>query len=304
MILEVLLLAVALDILLGEPPARIHPVVLIGLMISALQRRAQPTRACGLAIALIVVFCTVATGHLLLKAASYMDIFGLSLGIVLSAYLLKSTIAIRSLLVTTTRIGHMVESDLVEARKMLPALVSRDTEDFSRAQASSAVIESLSENYVDTILSPIFYFLLFSVVGLGIEAALAYKSVNTLDSMLGYKTDDLIKLGYVSAKIDDLANWIPARLSVMIMAVAVPWRALPTIKTALRYHRAPASPNSGWPMAGAAGALGIRLEKPGSYTILCDGREPTTADIPRALKFIGAAMVLTLVLAILLPMAL
>ncbi len=302
MILEVLLLAVALDILLGEPPARIHPVVLIGLMISALRRRAQPTRAYGLAIALIVVFCTVATGHLLLKAASYVDIFGLSL--LLSAYLLKSTIAIRSLLVTTARIGHMVESDLAKARKMLPALVSRDAEDLSRAQASSAVIESLSENYVDAILSPIFYFLVFSVVGIGIEAALTYKAVNTLDSMLGYKTDDLIKLGYVSAKIDDLANWIPARLSVMIMAVAVPRRALPTIKTALRYHRAPASPNSGWPMAGAAGALGIRLEKRGSYTILHDGREPTTADIPRALRFIGATIVLTLVLATLLPMAL
>jgi len=267
MILEVLLLAVALDILLGEPPARIHPVVLIGQMISALQRHAQPTRAYGFAIAFIVVFCTVATGHLLLKAASHVDVFGLSLGIVLSAYLLKSTIAIRSLLVTSARIGHMVESDLAEARKMLPALVSRDAEDLTRAQASSAVIESLTENYVDAILSPIFYFLLFSVVGLGVEAALAYKAMNTLDSMLGYKTEDLIELGYASAKADDLANWIPARLSVMIMAVAVPQRALPTIKTALRYHRVPASPNSAWPIAGAAGALGIRLEKPGSYNI-------------------------------------
>jgi len=188
----------------------------------------------------------------------------------------------------------MIEQDINQARKMLPALVGRETEGLTPAHAASAVIESLSENYVDSILSPIFYYLLFQPVGLGLEAALAFKAISTMDSMIGYKTPALKELGFAGARLDDLANFIPARLSIVLMALASQRKALDTIKAARKYHSATPSPNSGWPMAACAGALGIRLEKPGFYILLQEGKEPSTLDIPRALRLMQATIGLTL----------
>ena len=293
--LTVLLLAIAIDLILGEPPARIHPVVLIGKVIAALKRRAKPSRAWGAGVALLVIFSAAGAGHLLIEAFDRIQFLGLSLGIFVSAYLLKSTIAIRCLIETSEGIGKLVENDFDEAKKLLPALVSRNPDGLTRTQATSAVIESLSENYVDTVVSPLFYYLLFSPLGLGVEAALAFKATNTLDSMLGYKTEKLKNLGFASAKIDDLANWVPARLSLLFIAAARLTRAKETIETALRDHAATPSPNSGWPMAAAAGALGIRLEKPGVYVVGEGGADPSTKDLVPALRLVGTAIALTLI---------
>ncbi len=291
--LIVLLLAIAIDLILGEPPARVHPVVLIGRLIGTLKKRARPTRAWGTGVALLVILSTAGAGHLLIAAGDMVDFVGLSLGIFVSAYLLKSTIAIRCLLETSSEIGRLVENDFEGAKKLLPALVSRNPNGLTGTQATSAVIESLSENYVDTVVSPLFYYLLFSPIGLGVEAALAYKAINTLDSMLGYKTEELKNLGFASAKLDDLANWVPARLSLPIIAAARPSRAGQALKIALRDHAATPSPNSGWPMAAAAGALGIRLEKPGVYVVGEGGAEPSTRDLAPALRLVGTAIALT-----------
>ena len=154
-ILAVFLLAIAYDILLGEPPARVHPVVWIGKFIAFLRAHARPSRASGIALALTVIAVTVLCGHLAVKAAGYVPL----LPLLVSAYLFKSTFAIRCLLQVSRDIGQMIDRDMDEAKSMLPALVGRDTTSLSRSQASSAVIESLSENYVDSILSPIFYYL-------------------------------------------------------------------------------------------------------------------------------------------------
>ncbi|OPX80617.1 MAG: cobalamin biosynthesis protein [Methanosaeta sp. PtaB.Bin087] len=267
--LAILLLAVGIDLIFGEPPARVHPVVLMGRLIGGLRSRAGPTRGWGVAIALVLILSSAVIGHLLIGAADHIRHFGL--GVLISAYLLKSTIAIRSLLETSREIGRLVEEDLEEAKKLLPALVSRNPEKLTRTQATSAVIESLSENYVDAIVSPLFYYLLFSPLGLGVEAALAFKATNTLDSMLGYRTEELKDLGWASARLDDIANWA----------------------VALRDHGATPSPNSGWPMAAAAGALGIRLEKPGVYVVGEGGREPSTEDINPALRLLATAIGLT-----------
>lgn len=293
--LAVLLLAIAIDLVLGEPPARVHPVVIMGKLIGALKRRARPTRACGVAIALLVILTAAVAGHLLIAAADHIDLFGVGLSVLVSAFLLKSTIAIKCLLETSKEIGDLVENDLDEAKKLLSALVSRNPDGLTRTQATSAVIESLSENYVDTVVSPLFYYILFSPVGLGVEAALAFKATNTLDSMLGYRTEELRKLGWTSAKLDDLANWAPARLSLLIIAAARLTRAKETIETALRDHAATPSPNSGWPMAAAAGALGIRLEKPGVYVVGEGGADPSTKDLVPALRLVGTAIALTLI---------
>jgi adenosylcobinamide-phosphate synthase len=288
--LDVFLLAVAYDLLLGEPPARIHPVVWIGKLIAYLRARARPTRVNGFALAIVVITSTTLTGHLLVVALGQFPLFPL----LISAYLLKSTFSIRCLLKVSADIGRMIDQDINQARKMLPALVGRETASLTRAQATSAVIESLSENYVDSILSPIFYFLLFSPIGLGLEAALAFKAISTMDSMVGYRTPDLKELGFAGARLDDLANFIPARLSILLMALASLARAGDVIRAALKYHSATPSPNSGWPMAACAGALGIRLEKPGFYVLLEEGREPGTSDVPRALMFMQVTIALTL----------
>jgi adenosylcobinamide-phosphate synthase len=293
--LAVFLLAVAYDILLGEMPARVHPVVWIGRFIAFLRARCPPSRAAGIALALVVIAVTVLCGHLAVRAAGFVPF----LPLFVSAYLLKSTFAIRCLLQVSRDIGQMIDSDMQAAKAMLPALVGRDTASLSKSQASSAVIESLSENYVDSILSPIFYYLLFAPLGLGLEAALAFKAISTMDSMIGYKTRGLKEIGFAGARLDDLANFIPARLSIIPIALARPARAGAAIRAALRYHKATPSPNSGWPMAACAGALNIRLEKPGYYVLLDEGAEPQTSDVPRALGLMQTAIALTLAFALL-----
>jgi adenosylcobinamide-phosphate synthase len=293
--LAVFLLAVAYDILLGEPPARVHPVVWIGKLIAFLRARAKPSRASGIALAIVVIVVTVLSGHLAVKAAGIVPL----LPLLISAYLFKSTFAIRCLLQVSRDIGQMIDRDMDEAKSMLPALVGRDTTSLSKSLASSAVIESLSENYVDSILSPIFYYLLFAPIGLGLEAALAFKAISTMDSMIGYKTRGLKEIGFAGAKLDDLANYIPARLSIILIALARPAVASAALRAALRYHRATPSPNSGWPMAALAGALNIRLEKPGYYVLVEEGMQPQTSDVPRALQLMQTAIALTLAAALL-----
>ena len=288
--LTVFLLAVAFDILIGEPPVRVHPVVWIGRLISFLRARAGPTKVQGILLAITVIAASVLAAHLLVRAAHVMPVLPLLVG----AYLLKSTFAIRCLLETSSNIGRMIDQDMEEAKKMLPALVGRDTSTLTTAQASSAVIESLSENYVDSILSPIFYYILFAPIGLGLEAAIAFKAISTMDSMIGYKKPGLKELGYAGARLDDLANWIPARLSIILIALARPRGARSAIRAALKYHSATPSPNSGWPMAAAAGSLKIRLEKPGQYILLGENPDPETRDIFRATGLIQSAIALTL----------
>ncbi|HUI39901.1 MAG TPA: cobalamin biosynthesis protein [Methanothrix sp.] len=311
--LDVLLLAVAFDLIMGEPPARIHPVVWIGKLIAVLRARARPTRAYGAALAVAVIITTVLAGHLLVWAVGLISLPPLPfipkpipnipfptsastiplLSILVSAYLLKSTFAVRCLLQVSTDIGRMIDRDMEEAKNMLPALVGRETSGLTRAQATSAVIESLSENYVDSILSPLFYFLLFAPLGLGLEAALAFKAVSTMDSMLGYKTKGLKDLGFAAARSDDVANYIPARLSILFMALARPTRSGAILKTAFRDHSRTPSPNSGWPMAGCAGALGVRLEKIGFYVLGDEGKQPETSDIPKAVGFMERVIAIT-----------
>ena len=294
--LTVFLLAIALDIFLGEMPAKVHPVVWIGKLIAFLRARASPSRTSGIILAAIVIATTVLAGHFLVKAAGYVPF----LALIVSAYLLKSTFAMRCLLQVSHDIGQMIEADMEGAKSMLPALVGRDTSTLTKSQASSAVIESLSENYVDSILSPIFYYLLFSPLGLGLEAALAFKAISTMDSMIGYKTKGLKEIGFAGARLDDLANFIPARLSIYLIALAGPAHASAALQAAFRDHGRTPSPNSGWPMAACAGSLGVRLDKPGYYVLLDEGAKPETKDVPRALRLMQMTITITLAAALLL----
>jgi adenosylcobinamide-phosphate synthase len=222
------------------------------------------------------------------------------LGLLVTAYLIKSTFSLSFL----WRISREIYDDLKAgkpdaARAKLPALVGRDVSKLNADQMASCVIESLGESFVDGIMAPLLYFALF-----GLPGALAYRACNTLDSMVGYKDPKHLQIGFASAKTDDLANYIPARLAVPLMAVVAPLFGSPaiTIKTALRDGRKPPSINSGYPMAAFAGALGLRLEKLGYY-VLGEGLRPCTpADIKRAiwLNRTLSALLIVIVLAVML----
>jgi adenosylcobinamide-phosphate synthase len=209
--LIILLGAITLDLAIGEPPAKIHPVVWMGKLVSFLEQHA-PTNHRKLYGALII----------LLTAAPF-TLIGIiltqtnhPLAIIASIYLLKSTFSVNMLLSHAKKIQHYIEQGNIDtARSELLVFVSRDTTSFNETKTSSAVIESVSENYVDSILTPLFYFTLF-----GLPGALTYKAINTLDSMIGYKKPPYQKLGYASAKLDDLLNYIPARLSTLFIILA------------------------------------------------------------------------------------
>ena len=173
------------------------------------------------------------------------------------------------------------------------SLVSRDARGLDEPKIASAAIESTAENYVDSILSPILYFAVF-----GLPGALVYKAVNTLDSMVGYRNERFSAIGFASAKLDDIANWIPARLSVLFILLPS-FRFSPgsALRVCLRDHALPASPNSGYPMAMVAGALGCRLEKPGSYVLGREYPDPSPHHILQANRIVLVATFLLVAVA-------
>ncbi len=296
----VLLLAAAIDIVFGEPPVAIHPVVWIGKLVTFLKNAAPKThrKSYGVLMALCCVFFSAMIGYSVLYIAALPGIPGI-LGLLLEAYFLKATFAINCLLSPAREIyGHLEANRLEKVREMLPIYVSRNTSKLTRTQMSSAVIESVSENYVDGILSPIFYYALFG--GYGLIAAYIFKAISTLDSMVGYKTEPYRELGYFSAKSDDVLNWIPARISVIfILAAALVVSLLPkkqgktnplnTIKSVLEDGMKTPSPNSGYPMAATAGALGVKLEKPDNYVLGASYPPTEINDIKRVSQLIAIA---------------
>ncbi len=306
----VLLLAAVIDIVFGEPPAVVHPVVWIGKLISFLKNAAPKThrKIYGMAMALCCVFFASLLGYSVLYIAALLaalpGIPGI-LALFIEAYFLKATFAINCLLSPARKIyKHLEENQLEKVRELLPIYVSRNTSKLTKTQMSSAVIESVSENYVDGILSPIFYYALFGELGL--VAAYAFKAISTLDSMVGYKTEPYRELGYFSAKSDDVLNWIPARLSVIfILAAAFTVSLFPnkerktnpldSIKAAIEDGMKTPSPNSGYPMAATAGALGVKLEKPDTYVLGASYPPTEVKDIKRASQLIAIASGFSLV---------
>lgn len=296
----VLLLAAGIDIFLGEPPAAVHPVVWIGKLINILKDAAPQThrKLYGTAMALCCVFFAALLGYSVLYIAALPGIPGI-LALLLEAYFLKATFAINCLLSPAREIYSHLEADRLEnVRELLPIYVSRNPSKLNTTQMSSAVVESVSENYVDGILSPIFYYALFGEFGL--VAAYAFKAVNTLDSMVGYKTEPYRELGYFSAKLDDVLNWIPARISVIfILAAAFTVALVPkkqgkinplnSLKSALKDGMKTPSPNSGYPMAATAGALGVKLEKPDNYILGALYPPTEVKDIKRVSQLIAVA---------------
>jgi adenosylcobinamide-phosphate synthase len=277
-ILEAFLLAVALDLVFGEPKPAFHPVVWVGTLIGFLDRHApnKLKHLYGIALALSCISLMAIAGYGIMVILYQISPF---LSLLATAYLLKSTFSLSFLWrVSSDIFGDLREGRLDAARARLPALVGRDVGKLDEGHLSSCVIESLGESFVDGIFSPLFYFAIF-----GLPGALAYRAINTLDSMVGYKDEKHREIGWASARIDDLANFIPARLAALLIAI-VSIRPVRSVETAIRDGKKPPSVNSGYPMAAFAGALGLRLEKQGYY-VLGEGLKPCGVDdIPRAIR--------------------
>jgi adenosylcobinamide-phosphate synthase len=209
-------------------------------------------------------------------------------GILLAALALKSTLAVRGLVGAARGVERrLAAGDLAAARAAVARdLVSRPTATLGAGHVASATIESVAENLTDAFVAPVAFFLV-----LGLPGALLYRALNTADTMLGYREGDLEYFGKTAARLDDVANLVPARLAALAIAVAAPLAGgdgAGAFRVMGRDHASTASPNAGLTMAAMAGALGVRLEKPGAYR-LGDGPLPHAADITRALRVTATA---------------
>jgi len=286
--LQVLFLAILLDIIFGEPPAFMHPVVWMGNLINFFIHLA-PKRHRKLYGVFMAAFCA---GTALLAAMAILPFHEDLIKLIIAAFFLKSTFSIRMLTVSALCIRKDLEGGNIEkVRSDLKTFVGRDTSKLNASQSASAVIESLAESFVDGILAPFFYFLLF-----GLPGALVYRMINTLDSMVGYEKEPFKDLGYASARLDDIANWAPARLSLLFIFIASVFfgKPLGAVRTCIRDHSKTASPNSGWSMAAVAGTLGVRLEKAGYYVLGEKYGEPQPFHISRAADIVGISSFLVI----------
>lgn len=269
-------IAFVLDLLFGDPYWLPHPVRFIGWIIKRtekflgsfinrlapedIQAKARHERTAGTFLMLFVVAVTFLLVFLILKIAWLVNPF---LFHILNIYFIYSSLAAKCLADEARKIyKKLMEGDITESRKQLAMLVGRQTEGLSEKEIIRGVVETTAENTVDGIISPLIYAFIGSFFGLGAPLVYAFKAVSTLDSMVGYMNDKYINLGRTSAKTDDAANYIPARLS----GVIIPLAALlcgksftGSFKIMLRDRRNHKSPNCAYPEAAVAGALGIRI---------------------------------------------
>ncbi len=260
-----LTLAVALDMLLGDPLWLPHPVRWMGKAIERLEPRfrglsLKPLVA-GALMATLLVASVWMICLLLVKLASSIHP---AAGILVEAAMIYVCISARSLADAALGVGKALgESGLFAGRRAVSMIVGREVDRLDERGVTRATVETVAENLVDGVVSPLF----FAVLG-GAPLAMAYKMVNTLDSMVGYKNDRYLLFGRFAARMDDVANFIPARLSVPFIALAAQLldrRGCPALDIACRDGRAHASPNAGYPEAAFAGALGLWMGGPNHY---------------------------------------
>jgi adenosylcobinamide-phosphate synthase len=303
----ILVLAVVLDLVLGDPSPnspwkatfKLHPTVLMGKFTKALEpnfKSPNPRMAKlkGVFLALIVILVFTLPVYFGLWAVY--TLISVLVYALFAIVLLKLTICIKLETDWAKAAAKAIESnDLTEAKKY-SHFSRRESKDLTGSQVSSAVIESMAENLIDFKLSPILSYALFGVTG-----AIAFRAINTLDGMVGFKDPEHLHIGWFSANLDTIVNYIPARLTaILIILSSAILRQDPQNAWAIakRDHAKTPSRNHGWPMAAMAGALRVQLEKPGQY-ILGEQAEPLTPDkILQALRIRNMAVVLCILLSL------
>ena len=288
--LLILSLAFLIDLVFGEVPDRIHPTLWMGKVTAYFKSKlknenSRVEKINGVLLCLLLIVLFVVPVYFMLFWVH--EFFGWLPYIVASAIILQTTFAIKCMKQYTLPVADSVEKgDYDRARQLLPFIVRRNPTELTKRHIISAAVETIAEGTTDGITSPFFYFALFGVPG-----AVAFRVVNTLDSMVGYKDLDHINIGWFLAKMDTIANYIPSRLTAILMMLSAlllrenwrkSWRILQ------RDRKNTASHNAGWTISTMAGALNIQLEKPGFYKI-GDNNDLSPTHIIKALRI----MVLT-----------
>jgi len=290
------MLAVALDLLLGDPPSRFHPVAWIGRLIALGRRWADRVPADLLILygAFLVVVVTILAVMGALAAQAAAGRLPWFFGVLAQAWLLKCSFSLRGLVAAVWDVrDRLAAGDLEGARAAVGRhLVSRPVDGLDEGATASAAVESLAENLSDSWVAPLCFYL----VG-GVPGAWAYRAVNTADAMIGYRLGMLERLGGASARLDDVLNLVPSRLAALALVAGAriggesgsrAWEVW------CRDGGSTASPNAGQTMAAMAGALGVTLEKRGHYR-LGDGPPPDVAVVDRAVGVFAAAAGVALV---------
>jgi adenosylcobinamide-phosphate synthase len=273
----------ALDRLIGDPPDRLHPVAWFGTAMAGAERMWwSDDRSRGAAHALVGVGGAALAGGLLRRAGR---LAGPAAETAVAVALAATVIGARSLDLRAGEIGSALAAGRIEeARRLLPALVGRDPAGLDQAEIARAVVESLAENSVDAVVAPLLW-----AATAGPAGAAAYRAVNTLDAMVGHRSDRYRRFGWASARLDDIANYLPARLAAAVIAVLEPRRAPALARAVITQAPSHPSPNAGVIEAAFAAALDLRLGGNNSYgglseprARLGDGRGAEAADIDRA----------------------
>ena len=274
--------ALAIDHYLGEPPARLHPVVWMGNYLNWAAKRLQPIASpavqdlksfwlaaaywwAGAAIVLVVAVSVQGAARELPWYAAAL-LLGVALKPMLAWAMLQSEVQAVEL---------ALGNSLAAGRQRLSMLVSRDTTQLTESEVRESAIESLAENLNDSVVAPLFWFVLF-----GLPGAAVYRFANTADAMWGYRGlrhgVNWEWAGKWAARADDVLSWLPARITALLLKLLSQGVDLETL--GLEARKTP-SPNSGWPMAAMALALGVRLQKPGVYVLNASGRPPEPKDV-------------------------
>ncbi len=303
------ILALVIDFVLGDPQNKYHPTVWIGTLFSKLVpfMRSTNPRLEKLGGIILVVSVIAFVSSLIfifdseLNNLNSLDLIGISkiivfiIGIVGIGFLLKTTIAIKGMEQHASKIMEALsKNDLDDARAKLSMIVKRNTKSLDKQHIISATIESISENTVDGITGPMFYFTIFGLVG-----GFVYRTVNTIDSMIGYKTDLFRNLGWFGANCDKVLNFVPSRLTSLVMILASmivggDWRH--SLEIMRRDGPKTESPNAGYPMATMAGALGVRFEKLDHYTLGDGISEITEKHVKTAISIMKLTSILFVML--------
>lgn len=269
----ILVFALILDFSIGDPSNRYHPTAWIGKLIARLtplvKNNSKTVEKIG-GICLVILIATIVAGLLTaldigIKLLS-IDYVMVLTSFIVGVILLKTTIAVKGMEKHALSVVDSLENqDIAAARDNLAMIVKRNTKELDENHILSGVLESISENTVDGITGPLFYYGLF-----GLPGAFVYRTINTIDSMIGYKNSIFQNIGWFGAKCDSSLNYIPSRLTGLMMILATlilrnDWRK--SYQIMLRDSHKTESPNAGYPMAALAGALGTRLEKTDHYSL-------------------------------------
>lgn len=296
-----LIFSLIVDTIIAELPSKIHPVVIMGSIITFFKKYLIKIKS--KISGLLLILTTTCIICFILYLFNLLYYFNDIIYYIIFILLLSSTYSIKMLLETATNVEDDLNDGIDKARKSVSYLVSRNTDELTESFIVSATIESLTENITDSFVAPVFYYFIVCLITLSFNTnfiyllliPMLYRLYNTLDAMVGYETDELKNIGYFPAKLDDLLNYIPSRIAgiyVVLSAYLLKLDGKNAFKIMMRDARNCPSPNSGFTMASTAGALNIQLNKKDTYILGDSNKDIVSSDISKAVKLSKLSIIL------------